>query len=146
LMEGAPRRRAPRGSARRARAPRGERARRPRRAPSESERATAAARREGGETFYRILWALPWAALAITIIIAGGGIFAAVVLGTGASCMLECFNMAKVAQAARGVAILGLAGLVAAAYWGGHYQMVLAFAAVFPVLFLALAARGRVEG
>jgi phosphatidate cytidylyltransferase len=144
-MEGTSRRRPPRRgrSARRARPPRERRPRPPRAGP---EAASEAARRQGGETFNRVLWALPWAALAITIIVAGGGIFAAIVLGIGAICMLEFFNMARAAQPVRGVAILGMAGMVAAAYWGGHYQMVLAFAAAFPVLFVALALRGGVEG
>jgi len=99
-----------------------------------------------GETLNRVLWALPWAALAIAIIVAGGAIFAAILVGIGAICMLEFFQMAKVARPVRGVAILGMAGLVAAAYWGGHYQMMLAFAATFPLLFIALAARGGPEG
>ena len=102
--------------------------------------------RERSETLYRLLWALPWAAFAITIIVVGGGVFAASIVLVAALCIGELFNMARRARAFAGVAILASAGLVAAAYWGTQYQMLLALCASFPLMFLFAVARGSVHG
>ena len=106
----------------------------------------SAALRRRSETLYRVLWALPWAAFAITIIVAGGGIFAAAVAGIAAMCIAELFGMAKVARPFPAVAMLAAVALVAAAYWGDHFQMMLALAATFPVMFTFVVMRGSVEG
>ncbi len=98
------------------------------------------------ETTARILWALPWAALAITIIIAGGGIFAGAIFVIAAICLSELFAMARVARPYPAVATLATAGLIAAAYFGDQFQMVLALVAAFPVLFIFIVLRGRVTG
>jgi phosphatidate cytidylyltransferase len=102
--------------------------------------------RGGSETLDRVLWALPWGALAITIIVVGGGVFAGVLVVIGAICLGELGRMARRAQPLTAVAVLATAGLIAAAYWGGHYQILLAFLAAFPVMFVAQAARGDVAG
>lgn len=98
------------------------------------------------ETTNRILWAIPWAALAITIIVAGGGIFAGAVFVIAAICISELFHMAKVARPFPAVAMLATGALIAAAYFGGQFQMVLALVATFPVLFIFIVMRGRVRG
>ena len=98
------------------------------------------------ETTLRVLWALPWAAFAITIIAAGGGIFAAAVGLLAAICIGELFGMAKVTRPFPAVAMLTSFGLVAAAYFGDHYQMVLALAAGFPLMFVFVVMRGSIEG
>jgi len=98
------------------------------------------------ETTARILWAIPWAALAITIIIAGGGIFAGAIFVIAAICLSELFSMARVARPYPAVATLATAGLIAAAYFGDQFQMVLALVAAFPVLFIFIVLRGRVTG
>jgi phosphatidate cytidylyltransferase len=98
------------------------------------------------ETTARILWAIPWAALAITIIIAGGGIFAGAIFVIAAICLSELFSMARVARPYPAVATLATAGLIAAAYFGDQFQMILALVAAFPVLFIFIVLRGRVTG
>ena len=98
------------------------------------------------ETTARILWAIPWAALAITIIVTGGVIFAGAIFVIAAVCISELFGMARSARPFPAVAMLATAGMVAAAYWGDQYQMVLALVASFPVLFVFVVLRGRVAG
>ncbi|MDQ2676883.1 MAG: phosphatidate cytidylyltransferase [Actinomycetota bacterium] len=98
------------------------------------------------ETTNRILWAIPWAALAITIIVAGGEIFAGAIFVIAAICISELFHMAKVARPFPAVAMLAAGALIAAAYFGDQFQMVLALVATFPVLFVFVVLRGRVTG
>lgn len=98
------------------------------------------------ETTQRVLWALPWAAFAITIIAVGEEVFAVAVVMLAAICIAELFTMAKAAQPFALTAMVGAGGLIAAAHLGDHYSMTLALAAVFPLIFLAVAVRGRVEG
>ena len=98
------------------------------------------------ETTARILWAIPWAALAITVIVTGGVIFAGVIFVIAAVCISEFFGMARAARPFPAVAMLATAGMVAAAYWGDQYQMVLALVASFPLLFVFIVLRGRVTG
>lgn len=95
---------------------------------------------------FRILWALPWAAFAITIVVAGGGIFAGSVVVLAAICLGELFKMARRARPMVLVALITTAGLIAAAYFGGQYQMVLALGAAFPLMFAVTLARGSVSG
>ena len=102
--------------------------------------------RRRSETTNRILWAIPWAAFAITIIIAGEGIFAGAIFVIAAICIAELFAMARVARPFPAVAMLATAALVAAAYFGDQFQMVLALVAAFPVLFIFIVLRGRVSG
>jgi phosphatidate cytidylyltransferase len=98
------------------------------------------------ETTLRVLWALPWAAFAITIIVLGEAVFAIAVVMLAAVCIAELFTMAKAARPFALTAMVGAGGLIAAAYLGDHYSMTLALAAAFPVMFLAVAARGSIEG
>ena len=98
------------------------------------------------ETTARLLWAIPWAALAITIIVTGGVIFAGVIFVVAAICISELFGMARNARPFPAVAMLATAGMIAAAYWGDQFQMVLALVASFPLLFVFLVLRGRVSG
>lgn len=102
--------------------------------------------RRRSETTNRILWALPWGAFAITIIVAGGVIFAAAIALIAAICVAELFGMARVARPFPAVAMLTSTGLIAAAYFGDQYQMLLALAAMFPVLFIFVVLRGTISG
>ena len=97
------------------------------------------------ETWARILWAIPWAAFAITIIAAGGAIFAGAIAVIAFVMIAELFGMAKAARPYPAVAMLTTAGLVAAAYFGDQYQMLLAVAAMFPLLFIFVVMRGTIE-
>lgn len=103
-------------------------------------------RRGQSETLVRVLWALPWAAFAITIIIAGGGIFAGAIALLAAMCLAELFTIAKRARPMAFVAMLASAGMVAAAYFGDQYQMILALLASFPLMFAVIFMRGSVAG
>lgn len=94
----------------------------------------------------RVLWAIPWAAFAITIIVAGGAVFAAAVVVLAAICLGELFSIARQARPMAPVAILVTAALIAAAYWGDQYQMLLALACAFPLMFLVAFTRGSVAG
>jgi phosphatidate cytidylyltransferase len=103
-------------------------------------------RRRQSETMIRILWALPWAAFAITIVVAGGGIFAGAIALLAALSLGELFGMAKRARPMALVAITVSTGMIAAAYFGDQYQMILALLAGFPLMFLAVFMRGSVAG
>jgi len=61
-------------------------------------------------------------------------------------CIHELFGMAKVARPFPAVAMIAAFGLVAAAYFGDHYDIVIVLMATFPVLFLFALMRGTVEG
>jgi phosphatidate cytidylyltransferase len=98
------------------------------------------------ETTLRVLWALPWAAFAITIIVVGEAVFAVAVVMLAALCIAELFTMAKAARPFALTAMLGAGGLIAAAYLGDQYSMTFALAATFPLIFLAVAVRGSAEG
>jgi phosphatidate cytidylyltransferase len=98
------------------------------------------------ETTRRVLWALPWAAFAIVVITVGEAVFAVAVVMVAAICIAELFTMAKRARPFALTAMVGAGGLIAAAYLGDHYSMTLALAATFPLMFLAVAVRGTIEG
>jgi phosphatidate cytidylyltransferase len=98
------------------------------------------------ETTKRVLWALPWAAFAIAIVVAGGAVFAAAVALLAAICIAELFTMAKAARPFALTAMIGAGGLIAAAYLGDQYSMMFALAATFPLIFAAVMLRGTIEG
>lgn len=94
------------------------------------------------ETLSRVLWAIPAIVLAVTIIVVGGEIFAAAMIGFAWIGMAELFKMTERARPFRLVAFAAAAGMIAAAYFGDSFQMVLAGVAFFPVM-LAFAARRK---
>ncbi|HEY3828958.1 MAG TPA: phosphatidate cytidylyltransferase [Solirubrobacteraceae bacterium] len=83
----------------------------------------------------RILAALPAIAFALFIVIEGGPIFALGLFALGAVCMHELFSMFERAHPVRLAGFIGLAGLLAAALYGGPPQVLLAGVAALPVLF-----------
>jgi len=94
----------------------------------------------------RISVAIPAVAFAIFIVAAGGPIFAAGVVLLGLVCLHELFRMYDGLRPVRLAGFLGLAGLAAAAHFGGEHQVLLATVAFFPLLFgLALAMPERPE-
>ena len=100
--------------------------------------ARARRRNQGSDLARRILVAIPAIVYAVTIIAVG-------VLLLGAICLHELFTMYARVRPVRLAALLGLAGMVAAAGFGGERQLLLATVAFFPVLFLlalALPERG----
>ena len=98
------------------------------------------------ETTLRVLWALPWAAFAVTIIVVGEEVFAVAVVMLAAICIAELFTMAKEARPFALTAMVGAGGLIAAAYLGDQYSMMFALAGTFPLIFAAVALRGSIEG
>jgi len=99
----------------------------------------------GGDLGLRVLYALPAIVFAIFIVDRGGLVFAAGALLLGLLCLHELFGMYDRVRPVRLAAFLALIGLACAAAFGGERQVLLAFAAFFPVLFVlgvALPARG----
>ncbi len=83
----------------------------------------------------RILAALPAIAFALFIVIEGGPIFAVGLLALGVLCMHELYGMFDRAHPVRLAGYLTLAGLLAAAEYGGQYQILLVTVAALPLLF-----------
>jgi phosphatidate cytidylyltransferase len=101
-------------------------------------------RRRGmrGETAKRVLVALPWIVFAIAIAIAGGIVFAVAMVGIGIVCLREYFAMTERVRPIEIPAYLAVAALIAAAYFGTAFNVLLILAASFPLLF-AFAATAR---
>jgi phosphatidate cytidylyltransferase len=131
----APTRRGARGRQRR------QPAREPRRPRGGRERRSARA-----ETLARILWALPWIVVAVTIVAVGGLTFAGAMVVFSFIGLSELFRMTDTYRPLEIVAFAAAAGMIVAAYYGDQFQIILAGVAAFPVMFLVTAARGSIEG
>jgi phosphatidate cytidylyltransferase len=83
----------------------------------------------------RILVALPAIAFALFIVIEGGLVFTVGVFALGVLCMHELYGMFDRAHPVRLAGYLTLAGLLAAAEYGGQYQILLVTVAALPLLF-----------
>ena len=102
-----------------------------------SSRARRAARRNSASDLGARVWvAVPAAAYALAIISLGGPWFAVGILLLGFVCLHELFRMYEGMRPARLAGFLGIAGLAAAAHFGGEHQVLLATVAVFPLVFL----------
>jgi phosphatidate cytidylyltransferase len=99
-----------------------------------------------GETAKRILFALPWIAFAIAIIVAGGPAFALAMAVIGALCLREYFTMTESLRPIQLAAYLTIAGLIAAAYFGTAFNVLFVLAASFPLLFAFGADRKHRDG
>ncbi|HEU4738732.1 MAG TPA: phosphatidate cytidylyltransferase [Solirubrobacterales bacterium] len=99
-------------------------------------------RRGSGETAKRVLVALPWIGFAIAITVAGGPIFALAMAGLGIVAVGEFAGIASRYRPLVIPAYIAVAGLIAAAYLGTSYSVLMALAASVPLLF-AFAARAR---
>jgi phosphatidate cytidylyltransferase len=93
-----------------------------------------------------VAWALPWVAVAITIIVVGGLLFAAAMIAFAAIGLAELFRMTRDWRPLAGVALLTSAAMVAAAYYGDQFQIVLAVVCAFPLMFAASALRRQRHG
>jgi phosphatidate cytidylyltransferase len=98
------------------------------------------------ETVARIAWAVPWIAIALTVVIVGGVVFAAAMIGFACIGLVEFFRMTRDAHPFVPVAFAAAAAMVVAAYYGTHFQIVIAFVCVFPVMFVAAVARPSRDG
>jgi phosphatidate cytidylyltransferase len=84
----------------------------------------------------RIWVAIPAIAFAVFIVAAGGPVFAGGALVLGFVCIHELFRMYEGYRPVRLAGFVGLAGLAAAAHFGGEHQVLLAAVACFPLVFL----------
>ena len=89
-----------------------------------------------GETARRILVAIPWIAFAIAIVVAGEIFFAAAMIAIGLLCLREYFLMTAPLRPLRTAAYLAVTAIVAAAYFGTAFNVLLLLTASFPLLFL----------
>jgi len=99
-------------------------------------------KRDRSETLARILWAIPWIAIVITIVVVGGGVFAAAMVVFACIGLQEFFRMTESARPFVTIAFAAAMGLAAAAYFGTERQMMIALAASIPVIFTAAVLRG----
>jgi phosphatidate cytidylyltransferase len=83
----------------------------------------------------RVLAAVPAIGLALFLVIEGGVVFALGVLLFGGICLHELFAMYDRAHPVRLAGFLGLTGLIAAAHYGGQYQILLVGVCILPVAF-----------
>jgi phosphatidate cytidylyltransferase len=99
-----------------------------------------------GETARRILVAIPWIAFAIAIVVLGGPVFALAMAGLGLLCLREYFVMTAPLRPVQMAAYIALVGMVAAAYFGTAFNVLLLATASFPLLFLFGARRRPRDG
>ncbi|MFI5025765.1 MAG: phosphatidate cytidylyltransferase [Solirubrobacterales bacterium] len=103
-------------------------------------------RRCAGETPQRILFAIPWALFAIAITIAGGLVFAFAMIALSALCLREYLAMAEEERPIGRASYVAVAALILAAHFGTAFNVLLVFAACFPVLFVFGARAHHREG
>lgn len=94
-----------------------------------------------GETAKRILVAIPWAILAIVIVVLGGPVFAVALLGFGIIGLREFFLMAAETRPMLWPAAVALAGLLAAALLGTSFNVLMFLAIPFPLVFAGVLMR-----
>jgi phosphatidate cytidylyltransferase len=82
-----------------------------------------------------VLVAVPAIAVALFLVIEGGIVFTLGVLVFGGICMHELYAMYDRARPVRLAGFLALAGLLAAAHYGGQYQILLVAVCSLPMLF-----------
>lgn len=87
------------------------------------------------ETMRRVLWAAPWIVFAILIVAAGGAVFAFALIGIGVIALRELFEMTARYRPLPAPAFVTLALLLIAAHFGETFQILLAAAAGFPLMF-----------
>jgi phosphatidate cytidylyltransferase len=88
-----------------------------------------------GETTKRVLVVLPWIAVTIAIVVAGGIVFAAAMIAIGALCLREYATMTEASRPLTIPAYVAVAALIVAAHLGTAFQVLLVLAASFPLLF-----------
>jgi phosphatidate cytidylyltransferase len=88
-----------------------------------------------------VIVAIPWAAFAVVIILAGGAVFAVSVIALGIVALAELYRMLAPARPIVIAGYAGLAGLVLSAQYGDQFQIVLTLVLTFLVTFLLAVAR-----
>ncbi len=105
-------------------------------------------RRRGlrGETLKRILIAIPWIVFAIAITVAGGIVFAVAMVALGLVALREYCVITADYRPLQLAAFLSVAGMIMAAHFGTAFNILLAIAASFLLLFLVGARRSNRVG
>ncbi len=106
-----------------------------RRRGGEEPRKPKRGRGGGGETFRRIIVAVPAVAVAIAIIVTPSIVFMLAAIAIGVLCLREYLEMASSTRPLAIPAYAAVTALVVAAHFGTSYTVMLIFAASFPVLF-----------
>ena len=88
-----------------------------------------------GETAKRVLVALPWIVFAIAITVAGGAVFALAMVAIGVVCLREYLGMTEEARPLAIPSYVPVTALIAAAYFGTAFNVLIVVAAIFPLLF-----------
>jgi phosphatidate cytidylyltransferase len=96
---------------------------------------------EMSETTARVVVAIPWIIFAIAIVGAGGLLFTIALVVLAILGLREFFRMAEPEQPIMLPAYAVAAGMVLAAHYGSAFQILLVFAAIFPLAFAFAAAR-----
>jgi phosphatidate cytidylyltransferase len=96
---------------------------------------------EMSETTARVVVAIPWAIFAIVIVSVGGLVFTLALIALGILGVREFFRMAEPEQPFFLPAYAVVAGMILAAHYGSAFQILLVFAAIFPLAFAFAAAR-----
>jgi phosphatidate cytidylyltransferase len=99
-----------------------------------------------GETARRILVAIPWIAFAIAIVVLGGPVFAVAMAGLGVLCLREYFLMTAPLRPVQQAAYIALVAMLAGAYFGTAFNVLLLATASFPLLFFFGARRRPRDG
>ena len=102
-------------------------------------------KRRRSDLWARILVAVPAAIVVIALIDVGRLAWAIFLILLGAVCMHELYRMLRAWKPVPLVAFAALVGVVLAARYGGVRQVLEVAAAVIPVLFLVVLARGQRE-
>ena len=105
-------------------------------------------RRRGlrGETLRRILIAIPWIAFAIAITVAGGIVFAIAMVGLALVALREYCVITAPYRPLQFAALISVAGMIMAAHFGTAFNILLAIAASFLLLFIFAARRPHRDG
>src|SRR5262249_4157572 len=96
---------------------------------------------EMSETTARVVVAIPWIVVAIAIVGIGGDVFAVALVVLGILGLREFFRMAASVHPIVLPGYAAVAGMVLAAHFGDSFQILLVFAALFPVMFVFAAVR-----
>src|SRR5580698_1414735 len=109
--------------------------RRPARGSSTQSPSGTAPHGQRSDLSARLIAAVPAIAFALFIVIEGGLIFALGLFALGCICMHELYGMYDRAHPVRLAGFIALAGLLAAALYGGQFQILLVAVAALPMLF-----------
>jgi len=105
------------------------------RGSSAQDSSGTAPRKQRSDLSARLIVAVPAIAFALFIVIEGGPVFALGLFALGCICMHELYEMYDRAHPVRLAGFIALAGLLAAALYGGQFQVLLVAVAALPMLF-----------